>query len=123
MFAVVFIDISLLALKTLWGGRAAQADLEDDLYTSAGGTISAPLITPPSTIPCKCCITAFFPSSESSSHRSKLPPTRRRLFVAESFKSINLPKSVEKLIRKFNVKSMPVWHRERGHLGLEKYVF
>ncbi len=121
-FAVVFIDMSLSALKTLWGGRAAQPDLEDDSYTSAGGTVSAPLMTPPSTIPRKRRVTASSSFSKLSPHRSKPPPTRRRLFVAESFKPINSLKSVGKSIGKFNVKSMPVRRRERGHLGLEKYV-
>ncbi len=74
-FAVVFIDMSLSALKTLWGGRAAQPDLKDDSYTSASGTVSAPLMTSPSTSPRKCCVTASSSSSESSPHRFKPPPT------------------------------------------------
>ncbi len=122
LFAMVFIDMSLSALKTLWEGCAAQSDLKNNLYTSAGCTVSAPLMTPPSTIPRKRHVTASSSSSESSPHWSKPPFTRRRLFVAESFKPINLPKSVRKLIGKFNIKSIPIRRRERGHLGLEQYV-
>ncbi len=120
--AVAFIDMSFSALKTLWGGRAAQPDLEDDSYTSAGATVPTPLMTSPSTIPRKRRVTASSSSSESSPHQSKPPPTRRRLFIAESFKPINLPKSLGKSIGKSNVKSMPIRRRECGDLGLEKYV-
>ncbi len=40
--AVAFIDMSLSSLKMLWRRRAAQPNLEDDLYTSAGDTVPVP---------------------------------------------------------------------------------
>lgn len=108
MSAVAFIDMSFSVLKTLWGGRAAQADLEEDLYTSTGVTGPTSLMTPLSTIPQKGRVMALSSISKSSLYQSKLSPSRWRLFVAKSFKSINLPKSAEKLIGKSNVKFMPV---------------
>ncbi len=119
---MVFIDISLLVLKTLWEGRVARSDLKNDLYTSAGDTVLASFMTLFFTIPHKHHVTVSSHSSKSSPHRFKPPSTQWRLFVAESFKPINLPKLVGKSIGKFNVKSMLVRHRERGHFSLKKYV-
>lgn len=75
MSTVVFIDMSFSVLKTLWGGRAAQADLEKDLYTSIDATGPTPLMTLPSTIPRKGCVMALSSISKSSLHRSKLSPS------------------------------------------------
>lgn len=122
MSAIAFIDIFFSFLKTLWGGCAAQADLKEDLYTSAGAIGSAPLMTPPSTILEKHHIIALSSFSNLSFHQSKLPPHCRRLFVAKFFKLINLPKSVDKSIKKSNVKLMPIWHQKCGDSGLVKYV-
>lgn len=72
---MAFIDMSFSALKLLWGGCAAQPDLDDDLYTSVGGTVPTSLMTPSSTILCKRYVTAFSSSSELSPHQSKPPPT------------------------------------------------
>lgn len=85
---MVYIDMSLLALKTLRAGRTAQTDVEKDLDTSAGATGPAALMTFPSiilwrslitalssTIPQKRCVTASFSSSESSFDQSYPPST------------------------------------------------
>lgn len=85
-----------------------QATLEEDLHISAGAIEPAALMTAPSTILCEQHIINSSFSKLSSVNQSKLPSTRRHLFVVQSFEFINLPKLFEKLIGKSNVKSISI---------------
>lgn len=70
---LLYILISFLIFKILWGKRTAQAVFENDLYICFGAIESALLMTLFSTIPWKCCVTALSCSSLLSFNQFKPP--------------------------------------------------